>query len=119
MIRKGDLYLADLSGKVEHNIGKKRPVIVFQNDFLNRAVLEETYRDLIVIPLSTQIIPSSYRLPLPPRAKLEKESDAVCLALCSIDVNTLDLQTGLLGRLTLEEIHTVEGILRSIFGMER
>ena len=33
-MKRGEVYLADLNRKSEHNIAKVRPVVVFQNDFL-------------------------------------------------------------------------------------
>ena len=117
MIRKGDIYIANLGKNAAHNMAKQRPVIVFQNDRLNRAVDESYYQDVVVIPLSAKIVPGSYRVTLPPREKLLRPSDAICNALCTISFGSIDRNTGPIARLSAEEITQIETILLDLFGI--
>ena len=118
MMRKGEIYITDLGKKSSHNIAKKHPFIVFQNDRLNRAVDESIYKDVVVIPLSTKIVPGSYRLTISPRQQLQSAGDAVCNALCTIAYESIDTQAGAIAILTSEEILRIEAILLDLFGID-
>lgn len=64
-------------------MGKLRPSIIYQTNFLN----ENDHPTTIVIPLSTYLIDGSYplRYRLQPRGKLERESDAVLDQIRALD----------------------------------
>jgi mRNA interferase MazF len=59
MVCRGDIWLVNLNPVKKNNeMGKIRPVVVFQNDELNYS----TYPTTIVIPLSTILIDDSEQL---------------------------------------------------------
>jgi mRNA interferase MazF len=61
-VRRGTLYLADLSPRVGTEAGKTRPVLVVQTDLLNEAEHPSTW----VLPCTTRLAGESLlRVPLP------------------------------------------------------
>jgi len=108
MIRRGEVYLANL-GNVRHtDIGKIRPVLIFQNDHLNRMVDEELYGDVIVVPFSTVLKESDFTIELSSRDRLEKTSTVLCHAVKMIAAKRLLLDRGVLTRLNDQELEEVE-----------
>lgn len=84
MVSRGDIYLANLNPQKKANeVGKIRPVLVVQSDFIN----ENSYFTTIIIPLSTKLIddtqPLRYRIKK--REKLQFDSDALIAHIRSID----------------------------------
>lgn len=114
-IEKGDIYLANLGDRSLHDIGKIRPVLVFQNNLLNRMVEENAYKDVIVIPLSSQIRENDFTLKLNVRDKLEKESVILCNAIKMVSAERLLLERGKLTALNDDEIQAIEKILFLLF----
>ena len=53
-IKKGEIYLANLGDKTTLDIGKIRPVLIFQNNFLNRMLNETKYQDDELVTQFTQ-----------------------------------------------------------------
>lgn len=115
MISKGDIYLANLGKKSENDIGKIRPVCIFQNRMLNRAVSSGDHGEAVIIPLSTQLLGGDYRLKIPKRDNLEYDSELFCNGLRMIDAERIFLERGILTALTEEEIVQVEQILYDLF----
>ena len=114
-IKKGEIYLANLGDRSAHDIGKIRPVLIFQNNFLNRMVGESVYKDVIVIPLSSQIRENDFTLKLEVRDKLEKSSVVLCNAIKMISADRLLLEKGKLTGLNDAEIEKIEKILVLLF----
>jgi len=84
MVSKGEIWLVNLNPiKKNNEIGKIRPVLVYQNDELNHS----DYPTTIVIPLSTSLIddtePIRYRVKS--RDKLREDSDIVITQIRAID----------------------------------
>jgi len=107
-IRKGEIYLANLGDVKCADIGKIRPVLIFQNENLNRMIKDELYSDVIIIPLSSQIKESDFTYILQKRDALKKDSTILCNAIKMINSSRLMLDKGILTRLTLDEIKSVE-----------
>jgi len=85
-VSKGEIWIANLNpAKKPNEMGKVRPVIVFQTDALNH----NGYPTTIIIPLSTQLIDNAepIRMRIPKREKLQHDSDAVITQIRSIDNN--------------------------------
>ena len=85
---RGEIWLANLNpSKRANEIGKIRPVLIFQNDELNKS----NYATTIIIPFTTSLIddaePLRYRIDR--REKLEKESDLLIAQIRSIDKEKL------------------------------
>lgn len=83
MFKRGEVYLANLNPKKGNEVGKLRPVIIYQTDMLNDIAHPTT----TVLPLSTYLIDDSYplRLRIAKRDKLEATSDIICDQIRTID----------------------------------
>jgi mRNA interferase MazF len=115
-ISKGEIYLANLGDKRRKDIGKIRPVLIFQNDMLNRMVHDAGYRDVIVIPLSSRIVQNDYSLFLKRRDRLEKDSVILCNTIKMINAERLLTDRGILTTLTMPETEAIEKILFGLLG---
>jgi mRNA interferase MazF len=84
MVSKGEIWLVDLNPiKKNNEIGKVRPVLIYQNDELNHS----DYPTTIIIPLSTSLIDDAepLRMRISKRDDLEKDSDIVITQIRAID----------------------------------
>lgn len=108
-IKKGEVYLANLGNVKQEDIGKIRPVLIFQNDKLNRMVSEGLYEDIVIIPLSSQLRENDFTLTLPVRDNLQKESVVLCNAIKMISAKRLLTEQDKLTTLTTKELKEVEG----------
>ncbi|MEA2028916.1 MAG: type II toxin-antitoxin system PemK/MazF family toxin [Campylobacterota bacterium] len=115
-IKKGEIYLANLGDKRSSDIGKIRPVVIFQNNFLNRMVSQTAFEDVVVLPLSSQIRQSDFSYFLASRDRLEKDSIILCNAIKMIDAKRLLIEKGVLSILSDEEIEGIENILYNLLG---
>ena len=115
-IKKGEIYLANLGNKKHFDIGKVRPVLVFQNDLLNRMLEDTAFKDVIVLPLSSQIRDNDFTYFLKAKDRLEKDSVVLCNAIKMIDASRLMLEEGVLFSLSKEQIIDIENILYNLFG---
>ena len=85
---RGDIYIANLNpAKKKNETGKIRPVLIYQNDELNKS----DYPTTIVLPLSTHLIddaqPLRYRITK--RDNLKEDSDIVLTQIRAIDNDRL------------------------------
>ena len=84
MVCRGEIWLANLNPvKKSNEMGKIRPVLVFQNNDLNHS----DYPTTIVIPLSSSLIDDAepIRLRIKKREKLIQDSDLILTQIRSID----------------------------------
>lgn len=84
MVCRGEIWLANLNPVKKNNeMGKIRPVLVFQNDELNHS----EYPTTIIIPLTTSLIDDAepIRMRVKKREKLLQDSDLVITQIRSID----------------------------------
>ena len=110
MVSKGDIWLVNLNPiKKNNEMGKVRPVVVFQNDVLNHS----DYPTTMIIPLSTSLVddtqPIRYRINK--RDKLSGNSDIVITQIRAID-NGRFIEK--LGTLTMDEIQVVKELFAEI-----
>lgn len=87
-VSNGQIWLANLNPVKKNNeIGKTRPVLVFQNNTLN----ESDYPTTIILPLSTALIEDAQpiRIRVGKREKLEKDSDIILTQIRAIDNSRL------------------------------
>jgi len=117
-IKKGEIYLANLGDVKCTDIGKIRPVLVFQNNNLNRMIDDGLYSDVVVIPLSSKIKINDFTFRLRSRDSLAKDSTVLCNAIKMIHVKRLMLDKGILTTLLENEIHDIEKILMNLFDMQ-
>ncbi|RLA81138.1 MAG: hypothetical protein DRG78_09680 [Epsilonproteobacteria bacterium] len=115
-IKKGEVYLANLGNKNSTDIGKIRPVLIFQNDLLNRMLEDMKFKDVIILPLSSQIRTNDFSYFLKARENLEKDSVVLCNAIKMINIARLRVDDGVLLKLKEDEILDIENILYNLFG---
>ena len=84
MVSKGEIWLANLNPVKKNNeVGKIRPVLVFQTNNINQS----GYPTTITMPLSTSLIDDAepIRMRISKREKLLKDSDLILTQIRSID----------------------------------
>lgn len=84
MASRGEVWLANLnSSKKSNEMGKVRPVLVYQSDELNHS----NYPTTIIIPLSTQLVNEAepIRMRIIKREKLIQDSDLIITHIRAID----------------------------------
>ena len=83
MFKKGEIYLARLNPKKGNEVGKIRPILIYQTNLLNDCEHPTT----IILPISTVLIDDTYplRYRIDKRDKLEKDSDILCDQIRALD----------------------------------
>ena len=114
-IKKGEIYLANLGKKSEFDVGKIRPVLIFQNNFLNRMIGESLYQDVVVLPLSSKIRENEFVYFIKAKNGLEKDSIILCNAIRMIDASRILYDKGCLLKLKDEAILDIEKMLYKLF----
>jgi len=110
MVCRGEIWLVNLNPlKKTNEMGKIRPVLVYQNDELNHS----DYPSTIVIPLSTSLVEDAepIRMRINKREKLEQDSDIVITQIRAIDNDRLIEK---LATLTKEEMQKVKELFEEI-----
>lgn len=107
---RGEIWLANLNpSKRVNEIGKTRPVLIFQNNELNKS----DYATTIIIPLTTSLIddaePLRYRIDK--RENLEKNSDLLVAHIRSIDNNRLIQK---IAKLSSKEMNEIKKLLDEV-----
>lgn len=114
MFKRGEIYLANLNPKKGNEVGKLRPILVYQTDMLNEIVHPTT----TVLPLSTHLIDESYplRFRVKKREKLETTSEILC-----DQIRTIDNQRIINEKLTMlneDEMDQVDKQVKIVLGIE-
>jgi mRNA interferase MazF len=107
---KGQIWLANLNpAKKNNEVGKVRPVVIFQNDELNH----NDYPTTIILPLSTQLIDDvqPIRMRIEKREKLMHDSDIIVTQIRAID-NSRFIEC--IATITEEEFSTLKKLLLDI-----
>ena len=114
MFQKGEIYLAKLYPKKGSEVGKTRPVLIYQTNILNDCEHPTT----IILPISTVLIDNAYplRYRVTKRDKLEKTSDVLCDQIRALD-NKRILE-GLLAKLTYQEILEIDKQVKIVLDIE-
>lgn len=118
-IKKGEIYLANLGDVKCADIAKIRPVLIFQNNYLNRMISDDLYDDVVVIPLSSQIKQSDFIFNLKKRDKLKKDSVILCNAIKMINSKRIIKDDGILCVLREEEIKEIEEMVLKVLDIIR
>jgi len=86
-MKRGEIYLAYLNPNKGKEVGKLRPVLILQSDFLN----EVNHPTVIILPLTTQLIDNAYplRYRISKRGKLRQDSDVLCDQIRSISIQRI------------------------------
>jgi len=107
---RGQIWLANLNPVKKNNeVGKVRPVLIFQNNELN----ESEYPTTIVLPLTTKLIDNAepIRMRITKREKLLNDSDIIITQIRAID-NSRFIEP--LGSLTLNELNNIKKLFLEI-----
>lgn len=115
VFKRGDVYLANLNPKKGNEVGKLRPVLIYQTDCLN----EVEHPTTTVLPFSTHLVDDSYplRFRVQKRDKLELTSEIVC-----DQIRTIDNQRIIKERLTMlsdDEMVEVDKQVKIVLGIEK
>jgi mRNA interferase MazF len=101
IIKRGEIWIANLNPKQGKEVGKTRPVLVIQSDFLN----EVGHTTTIIVPISSKEQESHLRFPIKTE-NLKKESFILIDQIQSIDVKTrLNKKIGFLDSDTMKIIN--------------
>ncbi len=103
-MRQGDIYLVQFGKKYNSEIGKVRPAVIMQNNFLNEMLQNKKYKNILVVPLTSDDILTEYKIFIHKRDKLKKDSFIIANWICTIDFEHIFLEKGIIGKLTSDEI---------------
>ena len=114
MFQKGEIYLAKLNPRKGNEVGKIRPILIYQTDILNECGHPTT----IVLPISTVLIDDAYplRYRVTQRDKLEKTSDVLCDQIRALDNQRII--KNLLTKLTYKEMLEIDNQVKIVLGIE-
>ena len=114
MFKKGEIYLARFNPRKYNEVGKVRPVFIYQTDMLN----DIGHPTTIVLPLSTYLIDGAYplRYRVTSRDKLEKDSDVLCDQIRAIDKQRIISES--LTQLSYQEIFEIDEQVKIVLGIE-
>ena len=114
MFKKGEIYLARLNPRKGNEVGKIRPVFIYQTDMLN----EIGHPTTIVLPLSTHLIDEAYplRYRVASRDALKKDSDILCDQIRAIDNQRIIFEK--LTQLSWQEVFEIDEQVRIVLGIE-
>jgi mRNA interferase MazF len=114
VFKKGEIYLARLNPRKGNEVGKVRPVLIFQTNILN----DVEHPTTIIIPLSTYLIDNTYplRYRVTQREGLKHDSDLLCDQIRAIDNQRITSKS--LGELSLQELLEVEQQVKIILELE-
>ncbi len=114
MFQKGEIYLAKLNPKKGNEVGKIRPVLIYQTNILNDC----NHPTTIILPISTVLIDNTYplRYRITKKDKLEKTSDVLCDQIRALD-NQRILE-GVLIKLTYKEMLEIDKQVKIVLDIE-
>ena len=112
--KKGEIYLAKLNPKKGNEVGKIRPVLIYQTNLLNDCKHPTT----IILPISTILIDDTYplRYRISKRDNLEKDSDILCDQIRALDNQRI--MPNLLTTLSDKEILEIDEQVKIILDIE-
>ena len=105
-MKRGDIYLVNFGQRYQSNIGKIRPAVIISADKYLELIFRFKYKTILVVPLTTQCSNNRnnlLRVFVSKRDKLLKDSEIIVNWACSVDYENLDIKTGLLTSLNIEE----------------
>jgi mRNA interferase MazF len=112
-MKRGEIWVGNLNPNRGAEIGKVRPVLIIQEDYLTEAGLPT----VVVLPLTTQIRPGLQRLRIliPARDRLQQEGQIMVDQPRTLDRNRFG--DGPLTCLTSEELAQVNQALQVLLGL--
>lgn len=114
MFKKGEIYLANLNPRKGNEVGKLRPVLIYQTDMLN----DIEHPTTIVLPLSTQLVKDSYplRYRLNKREKLQQTSEVICDHIRAVDNKRI--KKGIVATLSIKEMMQIDIQVKMVLGID-
>ncbi|CAA6805231.1 MAG: Programmed cell death toxin YdcE [uncultured Sulfurovum sp.] len=112
MAYRGEVWLANLNPvKKSNEVGKIRPVLIFQTNELN----ESEYPTTIVLPLTTSLVDDAepLRMRVQKREKLREDSDVIIAQVRAIDNGRLLEKLAIL---TDQEMKAIKGFFDEVIG---
>ena len=88
--KRGGIYLVDFGQRYQEErsaLGKIRPALVWQSDLINANLDAAPFPSVIVIPCTTDLKGGRFRLGIPARDRLEKDSELIIPWICSVDLS--------------------------------
>ena len=85
-IKRGEVHLVDFGKKYQSELGKIRPALILQSDYVNDNLDIAVFKSVLVVPLTTDLKGGRFRFRLNTRDKLEKESELIINWMCSVDL---------------------------------
>lgn len=85
-IKRGEIYLVDFGKKYQSELGKIRPALIVQSNYVNDNLDMAPYKSVLVIPLTTDLRGGRFRLFIEKREKLEKGSELIINWMCTVDM---------------------------------
>ena len=108
MIRQGEIYLVEFGKNYKSEFGKVRPAVVLQNDIFNALLFTKKYKSVLVVPLSTLDEETEYKIAIKARDRLKKDSFIVASWICSVDLDRIMVDKGLITKLTMDELQKLK-----------
>lgn len=112
-MRRGEIWVGNLNPNRGSEIGKIRPVLILQDDFLT----EQGEPTVIVLPLTTQVCKSREPLHVTITARDRLEQDCQVMPEQPRTLDRHRLAGGPLTRLTPDELSAVEKSFRAVTGL--
>jgi len=114
-IKRGAVYLVDFGRKYRSELGKVRPALVLQSDYVNDNLDVAPFKSVLVVPMTTDIRGGRFRFKLSPRDRLEKESELIINWMCTVDLDRI-VSGEVLTVLTRDEWDTLRAKLDFFMG---
>lgn len=113
MMRRGEIWTANLNPNKGAEVGKIRPVLILQGDTLIEAGLQT----VVTLPLTTQFRPAFAPLRVLVRARQRLNRDCYVVTEQPRALDRSRFGDGPLTVLTAEELAAVEKALQAVMGM--
>ncbi len=108
MIQQGEIYLVQFGKNYKSEFGKIRPAVIVQNNLFNTFLLTTKYKNVLVVPLSTLEEETEYKIKITARDRLKKDSYIVASWICSVDIDRILLDKGLITKLSESELQELK-----------
>jgi len=85
-IKRGEIHFVNFGKKYQSELGKVRPAMILQSNYVNDNLDIAPFKSVLVVPLTTDIRGGRFRFKLQAREKLEKESELIINWMCTVDL---------------------------------
>lgn len=113
LMRRGEVWIANLNPNKGAEVGKARPVIILQDN----ALLDSRLRTVVIVPLTTQFRPASAPMRISINARDRLRNDCYAMTEHPRTIDRSRFGEGPLTTLTADELAGVEKSLKAVMGM--